>query len=141
MIYNEPKENPKLNLNSKLHFGKYKDKTVKIILERINPFYLKWCLENIEWLKIDKDLRKEIEKDFIIDGGFKLPFGKYEGRNINYLLEKDFDYVIWFYEFLCDIYSIYFTKEIFEIYQGKLNERENNAVDEKKFLSEMYNFM
>lgn len=34
-------------------FGKYKGKSVSQVLD-INPRYVQWCLETIEWFKLDK---------------------------------------------------------------------------------------
>jgi uncharacterized protein (DUF3820 family) len=141
MISNEPKNNPILTLQSKFHFGKYKDKSVKYIMESINPFYLHWLEGNLDWLNLNEELKDKLSKPVIITGFFKIPFGKYEGKNINFLIKNDIEYCSWFYEYLCELYNVFFDDDTFNNYQEELTkEKEPKKINEKNLKNEMFNF-
>ena len=42
------------SLNSVFDFGKNEGKKVKDVLKE-DPMYIAWCLQNIDWFKIDTD--------------------------------------------------------------------------------------
>jgi len=138
----EPKENPVYSLNSKICFGMYRGKTVRNILYKENLYYFKWLLDSIEWFKPDEELRKEIEKDYIVDFKHKLPFGKYKDKNIKYIIDNDIQYCRWFYEYLCDIFKVYFNEETLVYYEEKLNENKEEIEVSKlnKFNKEFSGF-
>ena len=129
--YFEPKENIELNLNSRIHFGKYKSKIVKNILYKENVFYFRWIIENIDWIILDKELYDEINKDRVINLSHKFPFGKYEGKTVKYVIDNDTSYIYWFYEYLCDLYNVYFDDSAFEYYEEKLSENKEELEVEK----------
>lgn len=137
-----PKDNPVLTLNSKFHFGKYKHKSVRNILYKENLYYLKWCYQELSWLKVDKELEEEIKKDFIVDFKHKLPFGKYCDKNIKYIIDNDISYCRWYYEYLCDIFKVYFNEETLAYYEEKLNENKEGIEVNKlnKFNKEFSGF-
>jgi len=127
----EPKDNPKYSLNSKICFGKYKNKIVRNILYKENVFYFRWIIENIDWFICDKELYDEINKERIISLSHKIPFGKYESKTVKYVIDNDTSYIYWFYEYLCDLYNVYFDDSSFEYYEEKLSENKEELEVEK----------
>ena len=51
----------KYKLTTKMDFGRYREKTVKHILDS-DPIYLSWCLENIPSFKVSKKLSEKIHE-------------------------------------------------------------------------------
>jgi hypothetical protein len=52
--------NKKLTLKDKFHFGKYAGYTIMDIIER-DPSYVRWCLNTIEYFKLDDTAFQELE--------------------------------------------------------------------------------
>ena len=46
-------------LKSYLNFGKHKGRRVEEVLG-VNPDYLQWCLDNIEWFSLDNEANQEL---------------------------------------------------------------------------------
>jgi hypothetical protein len=49
-----------VGLNIVLGFGKYKGQTIKDVI-RVDPDYILWCVDNIEWFELDEESEKELE--------------------------------------------------------------------------------
>lgn len=79
------------NIDTKLTFGKYKEKTIKEILE-LNPSYINWCIVNIRSFYIEPGIIEkmknldllfslsELEEKILIDKHDEFSFSKFENH-------------------------------------------------------------
>ena len=77
------------SIDTKLSFGKYKDKTIREILE-LNPSYINWCIGNIKSFYIEPDIIKQMttlnsqfsvsifEEKLLFDKREEFSFARYE---------------------------------------------------------------
>jgi hypothetical protein len=49
-----------VGLNIILSFGKYEGQTIKDVI-RVDPDYILWCIDNIEWFELDEEAEEELE--------------------------------------------------------------------------------
>lgn len=104
-IYNFHQEIRVLHPEDKLTFGKYKGKCIKYIAEK-DLQYLIWLDKNCEGFTIKFDeLSNFSEGVKILCPEDKLTFGKYKGKCIRNIADKDLEYLRWLNN-KCEGYSI-----------------------------------
>ncbi len=55
-------QNAKKKLSDRMGFGKYKDQTLRWVIEHDSD-YMNWAVETIDWFKLDKDASDYLEQN------------------------------------------------------------------------------
>lgn len=85
-----------LGLDDKFTFGKYKDRTIKEVID-IDWNYVKWAIIDSQRLIADIDAIVEYHRDTIkiLQPEDIVSFGKYKGKTLRNVFSADLQYLKW----------------------------------------------
>jgi len=112
-----PKNNPEIGIHNRIHFGKYEGTTFNNLLS-LDPFYLTWVVDEVEWLKITDEAFNKLQEGSILGKFWSMPFGNYNGRKLHWILKNDLSYFVWIVDGLLPVYpNIELSEDLLEEYE------------------------